>query len=92
MKALFLGYELPFDLDLKYDVVFPYLDKSFQKVEYEGDLMHGIPENKEIEIIKYIEKINQEYDANLVVELIPVGELDGFLELLKEQRKEGEKI
>ncbi|WP_268884767.1 hypothetical protein [Heyndrickxia sporothermodurans] len=40
--------------------------------------MHVIPENKEIEIIKHIEKINQEYDANLVVELIPFGELEGF--------------
>lgn len=71
MKLLFIGYELPRDLYLKYDKVLPSLNTHYQQVELEGDLMHLIPEYSENEVIQYIESINQQYNANLTLELIP---------------------
>lgn len=63
--ALFIGYETPYDLDLKHNEVLPKLDKSFKRIELEGDIVHVVPVDRMIQAQLIIEEINEKENTNL---------------------------
>lgn len=41
-KAIWLGYDIPLAMDCIHDEIWPILDQQFERIEYEGDIMHVI--------------------------------------------------
>ncbi|MFT9494349.1 MULTISPECIES: hypothetical protein [Bacillota] len=71
--TVFIGYDIPEALDVKYDKVFPLLDKEFKQIELEGDLVHVIEGESSINFIEDIlNAFNTFYDIGLTLDIRPL--------------------
>ncbi|MGZ9869605.1 hypothetical protein ACU3L3_14395 [Priestia endophytica] len=42
MQAVFIGYDVPEALEVKWEIIMPELDKKYKRIQYEGDEVHII--------------------------------------------------
>lgn len=69
MKAVFVGYDIPLALDVKWSEVMPFLDQLFERIEYEGDTVRVVKTDTDQMIIReLIESKNEHYDIGLTLE------------------------
>jgi hypothetical protein len=68
-KTLFVGYDVPLALDLKYDILFPILDAMFQRIEMDGDIFHVIDDEKKLEgVQRLVEHLNEIHGINITLD------------------------
>lgn len=68
-KTLFVGYDVPLALDLKYDILFPILDAMFKRVEIDGDIFHVIDDEKKLDgVQRLVEHLNEIHGINITLD------------------------
>lgn len=75
MEAVFIGYDIPLALDIKWNEVMPILDNSFKVIQYEGDTVHIINGKSDIDFIQTVlSAYNLHKDINLTLDVFEVDE------------------
>lgn len=75
MDAVFIGYDIPLALDIKWNEVMPILDNSFKVIQYEGDTVHIINSESDIAFIQTVlSAYNLHKDINLTLDVFEVDE------------------
>ncbi|MDM5205342.1 hypothetical protein [Cytobacillus kochii] len=70
--TVFIGYDIPLALEIKYDMLLPLLDKEFKRIELDGDIVHVIEGESSIKFIKdMINSFNAYYDIGLTLDIEP---------------------
>ncbi|MDQ0271152.1 hypothetical protein [Cytobacillus purgationiresistens] len=76
MQAIFIGYDIPLALDIKWDEIMPILSKAFKAIQYEGDTVHIINNNESD--ITFVQTLllayNTHRDINLTLDVFKVNE------------------
>lgn len=73
MKAIFIGYDIPLALSIKYDEIMPVLDRMFQRIEYEGDQVHLVNNEENINAIQImLEEYNAQHDMGLTLDVFEI--------------------
>ncbi|KYG33475.1 hypothetical protein [Priestia endophytica] len=78
MQAVFIGYDIPEALEVKWEIIMPELDKKYKRIQYEGDEVHIIAGDFTGEPdIKFIEDLVFAYNTDRQINLtLDVFELD----------------
>jgi hypothetical protein len=75
MLAVFIGYDIPEALDTKWTHVIPILDKLYKVIDYEGDTVHVINGESDINFIKdLLVAYNILLQINLTLDVFTVDE------------------
>lgn len=75
MQAVFIGYDIPEALDTKWNDIMPTLDKIYKVIQYEGDSVHVITGQSDIQFIKrLLDAYNRLRDINLTLDVFSVDE------------------
>jgi thiol-disulfide isomerase/thioredoxin len=73
-QAIFIGYDIPLALDVKWKHIMPILSELYEMVEYEGDSVHLVGnDDSALEFTKELLTIfNSHFDINLTADLFKV--------------------
>ncbi|OHR72140.1 hypothetical protein [Bacillus sp. UMB0893] len=75
MKAVFIGYDIPLALDTKWNDIMPALSKIYKVIQYEGDSVHVINGESDINFIEdLLVAYNTLRQINLTLEVFKVDE------------------
>lgn len=73
MQAVFIGYDIPEALEVKWECIMPLLDRSFKTIKYDGDVIHIINDKSDIEFLKNLLAVfNYLLDINLTLDVFTV--------------------
>lgn len=75
MQAIFIGYDIPLAVETKWNNIMPALDKIYKVIQYEGDSVHIINGESDINFVEdLLVAYNTFLDINLTLEIFKVDE------------------
>lgn len=83
--AVFVGYDIPEAMDMKWDTVMSLFDTFFESGIYEGDVIHLLKGESDIKLVSsLLEAFNEYKDIGLTADFFKVNKGDVIIEDVEE--------